>query len=133
MDFELFEPALVAAAAAAASAFVSLLRQYRARRKSGSETVEDRIAKLTRSLQQTSHLIAGIEEEIATRTALATKLKDDVERYNQLKALNQQQVEAIAQTLRGELSTQSRRSFWSGFWMNFGFFACGALLTYFIK
>jgi len=74
-------------------------------------------------------LISQIETEIDNRQALVHKLQSDIETYRQITELNQSQVEAVAQLLRGELRKESHRSFWRNVAINFGFFVLGAVVS----
>jgi len=82
------------------------------RTKEKAPTLEDRITTLTENLISSSSVISEIETEIEKRTEIAEKLKNDVQRYEQLRELNQPQVEAIAQTMRSEIMRESRKSIW---------------------
>jgi len=81
-------------------------------RKERTPTLEDRIATLLENLKSSSSVVSDIEAEIEKRREIAEKLKDDVQRYEQLREINQSQVEAIAQTIRGEMVAESRKSLW---------------------
>jgi hypothetical protein len=74
------------------------------------------VKQLAKSLAPSASIVDSIEYEIDQRSQLVEKLQRDAARYEQLKNLNQATVEAVAQTLRGELATQGRKSFWQGVW-----------------
>jgi len=93
------------------------------------ETIEERIKKLTSSLQESTNLIAEVESEISERSTLVEKLKKDAETYEQLVKLKGPEVEAVAQLLRGELKKEGSRSFWKGVIVNFMFFALGLIAS----
>jgi len=93
------------------------------------ETIEERIKKLTSSLQESTNLIAEVESEISERSALVEKLKKDADTYEQLVKLKEPEVEAVAQLLRGELKKEGSRSFWKGVLVNFLFFALGLIAS----
>ena len=97
------------------------------------ETTENRIRRLTASLQEAAQLIDNIESEITARSVLAENLQKDIETYNKLVELKKPEVEAVAQLLRGELKREGRRSFWTGFALNFLFFALGVTATIIIQ
>ena len=105
----------------------SYRREQRRRKK--APTLEDRIGTLTRNLESASAVISEIEGEISRRSEIAGKLKNDVQRYEQLRELSQSQVEAIAQTIRGEIAGESRKSIWRNaiitFVIAFAFFFLG--------
>jgi t-SNARE complex subunit (syntaxin) len=93
------------------------------------ETIEERINKLTSSLQESTNLIAEVEAEIFERSALVEKLKKDAETYEQVVKLKGPEVEAVAQLLRGELKKEGSRSFWKGVAVNFLFFVLGLIAS----
>lgn len=111
----------------AISGITAALSAWLERKKGGrGETIEDRVNNLTRSLKEATQLISNIESEIKARSALASQLQQDLDRYNQLVEMKKPEVEAIAQLLRGELKMEARATFWKGFLLNFLFFVLGA-------
>jgi len=82
------------------------------RRKQKAPTLEDTIRSLAKNIEAASVSISQIETEIAKRRDIAEKLRHDAEYFQQLKELNQAQVEAIVQTVRTEMSSVSKRSIW---------------------
>jgi Flp pilus assembly protein TadB len=89
-----------------------LAYQRQKQRNKKAPTLEDKITTLATSLKSSLTVISEIESEIESRSKIVTKLQDDVKRYEQLKELNKAQVEAIAQTIRGELAGESKKSLW---------------------
>jgi t-SNARE complex subunit (syntaxin) len=110
---------------------LSLIFEYLGFRAKGiqKETTEDRVKKLSQSLQEAVTLISEIESEIKERTTLAEKLQLDIKTYDRLVQLKKPEVEAISQLLRGELQKEGRKSFWQGFAINFLFFVLGAVTS----
>jgi transcriptional regulator NrdR family protein len=105
---------------AAISGLVAILSYRREqKRRKEAPTLEDRIRTLTQNLESASGAISEIESEISRRNEIAEKLKNDMERYEQLRELNQPQVEAIAQTIRSEITSESRKSIWRNAIVNF--------------
>jgi hypothetical protein len=88
-------------------------------------TLTDKIATLAASLNTAALAIDEVDREVQARRALVTQLENDAARDSQISALHRQEVEAIAQTLRGELDLAGRRSFRSGLIQNAVFFALG--------
>lgn len=123
-------PSIVVATGAVASLAASFLTQYFEYRHRGSETLEERINKLTSALQESSRLVAEVEKEIQMRQSLVVELKSDAEKYQKLVSLNREQVDAVAQILQGELRKEGSRSFWKGVAVNFIFFVLGALVSW---
>lgn len=70
-----------------------------------------------------------IETEMNERRHLADQLREDVETYNHLKELNQEQIEAITQVVEDAATSEARRSFYGGIAVNFGFFVLGAVVS----
>jgi len=104
---------LVVGAGAAFSGLTALLSYRREqRRKKEAPTIEDKITALAENLKSSLSVISEIESEIESRSQIVSKLKDDVKRYEKLKELNEAQVEAVAQTIRGEIAGESRKSLW---------------------
>ncbi len=124
--------AQLAATGAVASFTASGITYLLKRKSKNKETLDDRITKLTNALQQSSHLISEVEAEIQSRSQLVAELKKDAESYEKLVSINKDQVEAVAQLLNGELRKEGRRSFWSGFMLNLGFFLLGSIASFFI-
>ncbi|MCG8345630.1 MAG: hypothetical protein MI685_10815 [Chlorobiales bacterium] len=102
-------------------------------RKGEEETIQDRVNRLTKSLEESVSLIGNIETEIKARSKLAKQLEEDINRYNKLVELKKPEVDAITQLLRGELAREGRSTFWKGVTINFLFFVLGAGATLFIN
>jgi TolA-binding protein len=119
-------------AGAIASLIVAAIQYSEARRRGRPETLEDRITKLSSALQDSSRLVAEVEGEISKRQALVVELQHDADRYQKLVSINQEQVQAVAQLLQGELRREGTRSFWKGVLANFVFFVLGALLSWYL-
>ena len=100
---------VVLAIACAALSFVLEVSQQR-RDRAKAPTLEVRVKTLVRHLQVASASVSEIEREISKRREMAEKLKEDAKYYEQLKALSETQVEAIASTLRAEMGRSQRRS-----------------------
>lgn len=124
------EPALIVTAGAIASALAQLLQVWLKKKKT-AESLEDRIKKLSDALQQSSHLVSEVEAEISERQKLVNELQKDAEKYEALKAINQEQVDAVAQVLSGELRKEGNKSFWKSVAVNTVFFICGAALSWY--
>jgi hypothetical protein len=82
------------------------------RKDTRTDTIDERIADLSRSLQGAAEAMAAIETEVAERHHLVDRLRADAERYERLVRLNRDEVEAVAQTLRGEVRREGTRGFW---------------------
>ncbi len=123
----------VTAAGAVISISASILTQHLERKHRGKETLEERINKLTSALSDSSRLVAEVEREIQSRQNLVVELKNDAEKYQKLVSINQEQVNAVAQLLQGELRKEGTKSFWMGVAVNFIFFVLGALVSWFMS
>ena len=84
---------------------------------------------LSENLNKSAETIAEIERDIQQRHELVTKLQRDAEVAEQVTKLNREQVDAIAQTLQGELDKRERQGFWWNFGYNFFFVLAGVALT----
>jgi peptidoglycan hydrolase CwlO-like protein len=114
---------------AVATSIVSLLTYLtKAKREERAPSLQERITTLTENLKSASVVISEIENEISKRNQTAQKLREDVQRYEQLRQLNQPQVEAIAQTIRSEIAGESRKSMWRNAGITFAI----ALVFFFI-
>jgi predicted PurR-regulated permease PerM len=81
-------------------------------KKEITPSIEDKITTLATNFKNSLTVISEIESEIENRSKIVNKLQDDVKRFEQLKELSKTQVEAIAQTLRGEIAGESKKSLW---------------------
>ena len=134
MPLELILNVFAGVAMGAVAAIVgALFQKFYRPKKEEEETLETRVDALTSSLGDATQLISQIESEIRGRSELAGKLREDVERYNQLKKLSAPEVEAVAQVLRGELKSEGSKSFWKGVVVNFVFFLLGAASSFLIS
>lgn len=95
------------------------------------ETTAERISRLSKSLKESIELTNEIESEIKQRHSLASKLQEDVERFEHLSKLKSAEVEAITQTLRGELRTEGTKSLLKSVLVSMFFFIAGVLVTIF--
>ncbi len=129
MDFLTF----VAVAGAISSAIGTLLQKYFERSKGKTETLEVRIDKLTAALKSSSQLVSEVESEIQARKELVVELQKDAEKYEKLISLNQEQVDAVAQVLQGELTKESGKSFKKSLLVNFIFFLLGASASWYFS
>lgn len=122
---------LIAGGVAIALEYLKLRVERKIREKRG-ETTSERIEKLSRALTDATTLIGGIERELKERHRLVEKLRDDCNRYDQLAKLKATEVEAVVQSLRGELRQEGKRSFWQSALLNFVFFLAGVLVTVYV-
>ena len=99
------------------------------RQKLKGKSYEARIENLSQSLSDATSLISSIEAEISERHKLVQKLKSDYKRYEKLAELKEQEVEAVVQSLRGELRRENSKSFWLSASLNFLFFLVGIIAT----
>src|SRR5690606_176443 len=123
--------ALIAMGFAVALEILKLRIDRKVREKRG-ETTSERIEKLSGALTDATQLIGGIERELKERHRLVEKLRDDCNRYDQLAKLKATEVEAVVQSLRGELRQEGKRSFWQAVLLNFVFFSAGVLVAVYV-
>lgn len=75
-------------------------------------TLPERINTLTDSLKSAAQIISDIEKEIGERQSLVEKLRSDAEAAKSLAQLNNKQVDAVAQVLRGQIDKEQNEGFW---------------------
>ncbi len=96
-------------------------------------SLEERVRKLGNALASSARAIDEIEGEVQARQQLVASLEADAKRYETLRALHRDEVDAIAQLVRGEMRAEgnrlSRRQFWLGVLQNAIFFAGGVVVT----
>ena len=73
-------------------------------------SLEARIASLSATLSDAAKTVDDAEREIRARQQLVERLRQDQQRYEQLKRLDQAQVDAIAATLQGQLDAAEQRA-----------------------
>ncbi len=126
------EVVITLSSALAASFIAGVIKGFFENKTKKEETLEDRINKLTAALKESSHLVSEVESEIQTRQKLVQELQKDAEKYEKLISLNQEQVDAVAQLLQGELRKEGNASFWKGVAVNSVFFVMGAALSWYL-
>jgi hypothetical protein len=94
------------------------------------ESLEERIEILTNALADSAKLVSQIEREIDQRRSVVERLEQDAKTYQEIANLRRTEVEAVAQMIRGEIKTESRRSFWQQVAVNLLFFLLGIASTY---
>ncbi len=72
--------------------------------------LETRIAQLSEQLNESARIIGEAEQEIASRRDLVEQLAADQRRYEGLTRLQEDEVQAVAQTLQRELDRAGRRA-----------------------
>jgi hypothetical protein len=132
MSLDLNLVTALAVSGSIASVIASVLEIYVFKKYRKPENLESRINKLSSALKESSRLVGEVEDEISKRQSLVKALQQDAERYQKLVSINQEQVEAVAQLLQGELRKEGRKSFWGGVAVNFVFFSLGALLSWYL-
>jgi len=108
--------------------FIKIKVERKIKEKRG-ETTNERISRLSKSLKESIALTNEIESEIKQRHELASKLQADVERFEHLAKLKESEIEAVAQTLRGELKSEGTKSFWKSILVSMFFFIAGVVVT----
>jgi uncharacterized protein (DUF3084 family) len=111
VDFAATFIGLVTSIIAATLAFIITSRLLKRSAKK-APSLEETIKSLVENLEAASSSISQIESEISKRREITDKLRQDAEHFQELKALNQAQVDAIAQTIRVEVSSISKKSIW---------------------
>jgi hypothetical protein len=88
-----------------------------------------RIELLTKSLAASAKTVGQIEQEVSKRQELVGRLMADAETATKLAAINREQAEAIANTLRGELRKEEQHNFWNKHLELFSYTVLGAILA----
>ena len=122
-------PLILAAGAASIGLEFLKLKIERSIRERRGETTSERIEKLSRALTDATRLIGGIERELKERHRLVESLREDCDRYEQLAKLKATEVDAVVQSLRGEIRREGKRGFWQAVVLNLVFFLAGAVVT----
>jgi len=111
--------------------FLGLLLERKLKLKHG-ETSRARIDRLSKALNESIELTSEIENEIRSRHKVVEKLKEDVERYEELSSIKASEIEAVAQTIRGEIKRESNKSLLKSTIVNFLFFIAGIIITLYV-
>lgn len=119
---------LIAGGAAIGMEYLKVKLERKIKEKRG-ETTSERIDRLSKALKESISLTNEIEQEIQKRHSMVTKLKEDVNRYESLAKLKESEVEAIAQTLRGELRSEGSKSLLKSALISLIFFVAGVVVT----
>lgn len=129
--FRMLPMILIAGGAAVGMEYLKIRIERSLKEKHGESTSE-RIDRLSKALKESITLTNEIEQEIQKRHSMVTKLKDDVNRYEQLAKLKESEVEAIAQTLRGELRSEGSKSLLKSALVSLIFFIAGVVITLYV-
>jgi hypothetical protein len=95
----------------------------------GGEDLQSRIKSLTASLNSAATTISQIEDAIKQRQELVSKLQHDAEIASSLKTMNQEQLNALSQVLRGEMARDKHEDFWFNQATALGYTLLGVLLS----
>ena len=125
-------PMVLAAGAFAVGMEYLKIKVERKVKKNRGETTSERIERLSKALKESITLTNEIESEIQQRHSMATKLQADVERFEKLATLKGEEVEAVAQTLRGELRAESSKSLIKSALISLLFFVAGVVVTLYV-
>ncbi len=122
-------PMVIAAGGFAIGIEVLKAKLERKIKEKRGETTAERIERLSKALKESISLTNEIEQEIQERHSMVTKLQDDVARYEELAKLKSSEVEAVAQTLRGELRNEGSKSLFKSALVSLFFFIAGVAVT----
>lgn len=125
-------PAVVAAGGFALGAEYLRVKLDRKLKEKYGESSQERIDRLAKSLKEAANLSSEIEAEINRRHKMVEKLKNDAERFDELAKLKAAEVEAVVQTMRGELQREGNKSFWKAAAINLVFFIAGVVVTFYV-
>jgi hypothetical protein len=110
-------------------AFVAARRNLQEATARRTESPRDRVAHLTRALEEAVDVIEEFQTEIVRGQSTAERLQQDIERYEEIARLRRDDVEAVARVLRTELEQESGRSLRRDLVMNGAFVLLGAGLS----
>lgn len=127
--FKTIVPMVIAAGGFAIGVEFLKVKLDRKLREKHGESQEERINRLTSNLQEATTAISDIEVELKGRHELAKKVKEDYERYKKLANLKEEEVEAVMQSLRGELREEGNRSLLKSAAINLVFFLAGIAVS----
>lgn len=120
---------IAGAVASALSAAATGSLRRREEESSTAPSLEERVRTLGDALADSARAIDEIEKETRARQQLVAALEADAKRYEQIRELHRDEVEAVAQLVRSEVRTEhnraSKRQFWLSFLQNLLFFAAG--------
>jgi hypothetical protein len=115
------------------AAFVALsvpvFQHFFVTRNTSAPDLPARISTLTTSLKGAAETIGAIEQEIKQRQVLVEQLEREADTASKLKTLNKEQLDAVAQVLKGEIQGDQRRNFWSAQGLAFFYAAVGVALS----
>lgn len=115
--------ALVGAVAAAVGASASMRILLRSRKR--AESFEERVARLTHSLNEAGRVVGELEREIASRRRLVDELRQEQVRME----FSREEVDAVAQALRAQLRHQGQRTLLLSLVQGAAFFVLGVVAT----
>ena len=90
--------------------FVTVLTGVLVQQQSAARPLEERISKLTSSLQESAKAVDEAQMEIEARQRLVDRLRSEQQTFEQLRRVDKPTADAIAATLQGELAESERRA-----------------------
>jgi hypothetical protein len=90
--------------------FIGILAGVILQQQSAAKPLEERMSKLSSSLQESAKAVDEAQAEIEARQRLVDKLRSDQQTYERLRGLNKPTLDAVAVTLQGELAKAERRA-----------------------
>jgi ABC-type multidrug transport system fused ATPase/permease subunit len=98
------------------------------RAKSGSRTLSERTAMLSKELQGAARTIDELQREFEARQALVSQLEQQKQSAEKVVQLHREEVEAAASLLKGVVSKENRKSFLAQTIVGAAFTVAGAVL-----
>lgn len=96
------------------------------------QTLESRMTALAETMSGAAQLMTLVQSEIQARQEKIAQLAGEVKRQEQLAALTQEAKDAVAAVFHAELVRESRKANWKAFWIGFGFFILGSVVTFLV-
>ncbi len=90
--------------------FVGVLTGVLLQQQSTARPLEERISKLTSTLQESAKAVDEAQMEIEARQRLVDKLRSDQQTFERLRRVDKPTADAVAATLQGELAKSESRA-----------------------
>ncbi|QOK28046.1 hypothetical protein IIE26_05085 [Cytobacillus oceanisediminis] len=101
--------------------------------KRSRTSIDEKIQKVTESLQETSLVIEELESELSERTKNLKVLQSEYERYSKLSEIEEEKAAALISQVESSLGKGKKSERWVNFWIGIGsgliIFIAGLLLS----
>ncbi len=101
--------------------------------KRSRTSIDEKVQKVTESLQETSMIIEELESELVERTKNLKVLQSEYERYSKLSEIEEEKASALITQVERSLGKGKKSERWVNFWISIGsgliIFIAGLLLS----